>query len=38
MGRIAEDLHDNAGASLGADKRMLNQINATNKEETDILK
>jgi len=36
--RIAADLHDNVGASLGAVNMMLNQLKVTSKDKTDILK
>ena len=36
--RIAADLFDNVGASLGAVNMMLNQLKLTSKDKTDILK
>lgn len=36
--RIAADLHDNVGASLGAVKMMINQIKGKTSEEKDVLK
>ncbi|MFT6166569.1 MAG: signal transduction histidine kinase [Vicingaceae bacterium] len=36
--RIASDLHDNVGASLGAVKMMMNQITATSDKEKEVIK
>tara|TARA_B110000503_G_C7071972_1_gene381264 strand:- start:122 stop:352 length:231 start_codon:yes stop_codon:yes gene_type:complete len=36
--RIASDLHDNVGASLGAVKMMLNQVAAASDKEKEIIK